>query len=221
MYDAIKTFSPEFALFTGDIVDHAIWNTTVEQNTAEITMAYQHMADTGLLVYGTVGNHEMSPANAIPPSHLGNSAQWLYTVISDAWERWIGTPEEVKTIGAYSIKHPNANLRIISVSTNMWYTLNFWLYNDVKRDPSDHLQWLVGELDKAEKAGERVYLVGHMPMGTSDALHDGSNYFDQIVNRYKSTIAGSFFGESAAFFSLSIMLTSIMFRAYSLGSLPN
>lgn len=60
----------------------------------------------------------------------------------------------------------------------MWYTLNFWLYKDAKRDPSHHLQWLVGELDKAEKAGERVYLVGHMPMGTSDALHDGSNYFD-------------------------------------------
>lgn len=196
MYDAIKALSTDFALFTGDIVDHAIWSTSVEQNSAEITMAYQHMADTGLLVYGTVGNHEMSPANAIPPSHLGNSAQWLYNVISDAWERWIGTPEEVKAIGAYSIKHPNSNLRIISVSTNMWYTLNFWLYKDVKRDPSDHLQWLAEELDKAEKAGERVYLVGHMPMGTSDALHDGSNYFDQVVNRYKSTIAGMFFGKS-------------------------
>lgn len=139
MYDAIKAFSPEFALFTGDIVDHAIWNTSVEQNSAEITMAYQHMADTGLLVYGTVGNHEMSPANAIPPSRLGNSAQWLYDVVAAAWERWIGTPAEAKAIGAYSIKHPDTNLRVISVSTNMWYTLNFWLYKDVKRDPSDHL----------------------------------------------------------------------------------
>lgn len=198
MYDAIKAFDPDFALFTGDIVDHAIWNTTVEQNTAEITMAYQHMADTGLLVYGTIGNHEMSPANAIPLSHLGNSAQWLYDVVSEAWKRWIGTPAEVEAMGAYSVKHPNSNLRIISVSTNMWYTLNFWLYKDVKRDPSDHLQWLVGELDKAEKAGERVYLVGHMPMGTSDALHDGSNYFDQVVNRYRSSIAGMFFGEPLA-----------------------
>lgn len=196
MYDAIKALSPDFAIFTGDIVDHAIWNTTVEQNTAEITTAYQHMADTGLLVYGTVGNHEMSPANAIPPSHLGNSAQWLYEVVSEAWKRWIGTPAEVKEIGAYSVKYPNSNLRIISVSTNMWYTLNFWLYKNVKRDPSDHLQWLVGELDKAEKAGERVYLVGHMPMGTPDAIHDGSNYFDQVINRYKSSIAGMFFGES-------------------------
>lgn len=221
MYDAIKAFSPDFALFTGDIVDHAIWNTTVEQNSADITTAYQHMADTGLLVYGTVGNHEMSPANAIPPSHLGNSAQWLYEVVSEAWKRWISSPAEVKEIGAYSVKYPNANLRIISVSTNMWYTLNFWLYKDVKRDPSNHLQWLVGQLDKAEKAGERVYLVGHMPMGTSDALHDGSNYLDQVVNRYRSSIAGMFFGESLAYLFVCTVLMPVFSRSHSLGSLPD
>lgn len=43
MYDAIKAFPPDFALFTGDIVDHAIWNTSVERNSAEITMAYQQL----------------------------------------------------------------------------------------------------------------------------------------------------------------------------------
>ncbi|KAF0324943.1 putative acid sphingomyelinase [Colletotrichum asianum] len=196
MYAAINALSPDFALFTGDIVDHAIWNTTVAQNSAEISMAYQHMFDAGLQIYGTVGNHEMSPANAIPPTHLGAGAQWLYDVVSEAWSRWIGAPTEAKSVGAYSVKTPRDGLRVISVSTNFWYTLNFWLYKDVQRDPSDHLKWLVGELDAAEKAGERVFLVGHMPMGTSDALHDGSNYFDQIVNRYKSTIAGLFFGHT-------------------------
>ncbi|KAK2772932.1 putative acid sphingomyelinase [Colletotrichum kahawae] len=196
MYAAIKALSPDFALFTGDIVDHAIWNTTVAQNSAEISMAYQHMSDAGLQIYGTVGNHEMSPANAIPPTHLGAGAQWLYDVVSEAWSRWTGSPAEAKSVGAYSVKTPRNGLRVISVSTNFWYTLNFWLYEDVQRDPSDHLKWLVGELDAAEKAGERVFLVGHMPMGTSDALHDGSNYFDQIVNRYKSTIVGLFFGHT-------------------------
>ncbi|KAF5512703.1 Sphingomyelin phosphodiesterase 1 [Colletotrichum aenigma] len=171
MYAAINALSPDFALFTGDIVDHAIWNTAVAQNSAEISMAYQHMSDAGLQVYGTVGNHEMSPANAIPP-----------------------TPR--RRLAVASVKTPRNGLRVISVSTNFWYTLNFWLYKDVQRDPSDHLKWLVGELDATEKAGERVFLVGHMPMGISDALHDGPNYFDQIVNRYKSTIAGLFFGHT-------------------------
>ena len=33
------------------------------------------------------------------------------------------------------------------------------------------------ELEAAEKAGERVWVMGHMPLGTSDAFHDQSQYF--------------------------------------------
>jgi sphingomyelin phosphodiesterase len=197
MYDGIQKLQPDFAIFTGDIVDHAIWDTTVSQNTFEISSAYQHMVDAGMkLVYGTVGNHEQHPTNAIPPSHLDTSSvQWLYDLVASIWTKWIGSVAEVKFFGAYSVKHKESNLRIISISTNMYYTLNFWLYQDIRKDPSDQFSWLVGELDAAEKAGERVYIVGHMPMGYPDALYDGSNYFDQIVNRYKDTIAAMFFGE--------------------------
>ncbi|KAM5352777.1 hypothetical protein ACJ41O_005499 [Fusarium nematophilum] len=198
MYAAIQRMKPDLAIFTGDIVDHAIWNTSVEQNELEISTAYQHMVEVGLSpVYGTVGNHEQSPANAIPPTHLGiSSAQWLYDLVASLWERWVGPQPEVKAFGAYSVKHPKSNLRVISFSTNMYYTLNFWLYQDIRKDPDDQLAWLVKELDKAEREGERVYLVGHMPMGNPDAFYDGSNYFDQVVNRYKSTIAAMFFGHT-------------------------
>lgn len=44
-------------------------------------------------------------------------------------------------------------------------------------DPSGQLAWLVTELEAAETAGERVWLMGHMPMGSSDAFHDQSEYF--------------------------------------------
>ncbi|KAH8779930.1 sphingomyelin phosphodiesterase [Diaporthe sp. PMI_573] len=197
MYEAIQRLSPDFAIFTGDIVDHAVWNTSVEQNSAEISRAYQQMNDSGIkLVYGTVGNHEMSPINAIPPKHLGDSsAQWLYDVISKSWSRWIGTQPEAEAFGVYSVKYPGGNLRIVSVSTNMWYNLNLLLYRDANRDPGDELARLVKELDAAEKAGERAYIIGHMPIGSSDAFHDASNYFDQVINRYKSTIAAMFFGK--------------------------
>jgi sphingomyelin phosphodiesterase len=64
----------------------------------------------------------------------------------------------------------------------------------METDPSGQLAWLVSELQAAEDAGERVYIIGHMPMGAGDAFYDGSNYFDQIVNRYDATIAALFFG---------------------------
>ncbi len=47
----------------------------------------------------------------------------------------------------------------------------------MERDPSGQLAWLVEELEAAETAGERVWLMGHMPLGSSDAFHDQSEYF--------------------------------------------
>jgi sphingomyelin phosphodiesterase len=200
MYAAINSVVPDaaFSIFTGDIVDHALWSTSEEQNTMDITDAYHHMAKADMVVYGTAGNHEASPANSFPPSAVSGDSQWVYDVLSSAWSRWIG-PAAVPTakeFGAYSTIHPGTKLRVISISTNLWYAHNFWLYEDpVENDPSGQRAWLVGELDAAERAGERVYIIGHMPMGSSDSFHDSSNYFDQVVNRYSSTIAALFFGK--------------------------
>ncbi|KAI2608545.1 sphingomyelin phosphodiesterase [Hypoxylon fragiforme] len=222
MYAAINSLVPSsFAIFTGDIVDHAVWATTTAQNKFDIEDAYARMARAGLHVYGTAGNHEASPANSFPPTAPEggkkgdggdvsdeNSAQWLYDVLSSTWTQWIGAAAAATTreFGAYSVRHefPTSNdtsktgtLRIISLSTNLYYAHNYWLYEEpMQTDPSGQLAWLVEELDAAERAGERVYIIGHMALGSRDAFHDGSNYFDQIVVRYEGVIAGMFFGHT-------------------------
>ena len=50
----------------------------------------------------------------------------------------------------------------------------------MEKDPSGQLAWLVTELEAAETAGERVWLMGHMPLGSSDAFHDHSQYFGEL-----------------------------------------
>ncbi|KAI0835266.1 putative acid sphingomyelinase [Hypoxylon sp. FL0890] len=205
MYAAIRDIVPDaaFSIFTGDIVDHAVWDTSQFQNTLDIADAYSRMAGAGMLVYGTAGNHEASPANSFPPAAASNDSQWLYDLLSSAWSPWIGThaADTTREFGAYSVRYSGGigigKLRIISISTNLYYAHNYWLYEEpMERDPSGQLAWLVGELDAAEREGERVYIIGHMPMGTRDTFHDGSNYFDQIVNRYSATIAAMFFGHT-------------------------
>ncbi|KAJ8105612.1 hypothetical protein ONZ43_g7360 [Nemania bipapillata] len=201
MYKAIQELVPDatFSIFTGDIVDHAAWNTTVTQNILDVTSAYDRMAAAGMLVYGTAGNHEPSPVNSYPPLGVSDSVQWLYDVLSISWTRWVGTraAETTQKFGAYSTKYPDGNLRVISLSMNLYYVFNFWLYEEpMEKDPSGQFAWLIGELDAAEKAGERVYIIGHMPPGAIDAFHDASNRFDQIVNRYEATIAALFFGHT-------------------------
>jgi sphingomyelin phosphodiesterase len=201
MYAAIRNIAPSasFALFTGDIVDHAVWNTTQSQNTIDINDAYSRMGKLSFPIFGTVGNHEMSPTNAFQTTAVGSNAQWVYNLLSTLWTPWIGTTaaSAEKTFGAYSTKVANTNLRIISLNTNLYYTLNFWLYEqNMESDPSGQFAWLVNELQKAETVGERVYIIGHMPMGSQDAFHDPSHQFDGIVNRYSATIAAMFFGHT-------------------------
>lgn len=157
------------------------------------------MNDSFNLVYGTIGNHEVHPVNIFEPNSVGNASHWVYEALAKKWASWIGdtAKQEVLDIGAYSTKYPNGNLRVISLNTNMYYRFNFAVYRQkMLQDPNGQLEWLIKELDKAEKAGENVYIIGHMPMGSSDALPDQANYFDQIVKRYSTTIRGLFFGHT-------------------------
>lgn len=150
-------------------------------------------------VYGTAGNHEEHPTNAFQPNSLGDQAKWIYGVLSREWSRWIGAEASANAekMGAYSTKWPGGNLRVISLNTNMYYRQNYYLYRrTMLQDPSDQLVWLVKELDAAERAGENVYIIGHMPLGDHNMFHDQSNYMDQIVQRYESTIAAMFFGHT-------------------------
>jgi sphingomyelin phosphodiesterase len=200
MYAAIRQTVPDpfVTLFTGDIVDHAVWNTTVPQNTLDIQNAYGRMTNLGP-IYGTIGNHEQNPVNALQPTAVGTDAKWLYSLLSGIWTEWIdfSAASEEQIFGAYSALVPNTTLRIISLNTNMYYTQNYWLYQNImEEDPSGQFAWLINELSQAETTGERVYIIGHMPFGIGDTLHDPSNGFDQIVNRFSDTIAGMFFGHT-------------------------
>lgn len=157
------------------------------------------MAENLGLVYGTAGNHEAHPTNSYQPSSIGDESQWIYDALLGEWSRWIDTEGTVEAgnSGRYSTKYPNGNLRIISLNTNLYYRQNYWLYQkEILRDPDGQLTWLVEELDAAEKAGEHVYIIGHMPFGDHNAFHEGSHYLDQIVNRYSATIAALFFGHT-------------------------
>lgn len=151
-------------------------------------------------VYGTIGNHEQHPANLIPPAGLvGSSTDWLYSLMEGAWSKWVPDDDErtIRRIGAYAQKHQGKNLRVISLNTNLYYRHNFELYRtNMESDPSGQLAWLAKQLEYAERAGDRVYILGHMPMGDADALHDGSRNFDTIVNRFQKTIAAMFWGHT-------------------------
>lgn len=165
--------------------------------TVPVKNSYDKMNQHLGVVYGTLGNHEAHPNNAFQPRSVGKTTQWVYDLFSKIWSSWVDASANTEQVGSYSTRHPDTNLRIISLNSNLYYRQNYWLYQEVMvRDPSGQLAWLVKELDAAEKAEENVYIVAHIPFGDAHTFHDQSNYLDQILNRYSSTIAAMFFGHT-------------------------
>ncbi|KAI9657708.1 MAG: hypothetical protein M1821_002884 [Bathelium mastoideum] len=203
MYAAVKSLAPNrtFTIFTGDVVEGAVWSVTDTEVGEDLNDAYGLMEGLGQ-VYAVVGNHDSCPVNSFPPAAVDTTitTQWAYNNLSTDWEIWIGSTaasDVALNFGQYSVVDNTTGLRIITMNTNFWYKQNFWLYEaTMERDPSGALAWLVSELEAAESAGERVWLLGHMPLGTTDVFHDQSQYFDQIIQRFDGTISALFFGHT-------------------------
>ncbi|KAK2603211.1 hypothetical protein N8I77_009685 [Diaporthe amygdali] len=204
LYKAIEDLVPSraFTIFTGDVVEGAVWLVTDEEVTNDLNDAYGRMQGIGQ-TYAVIGNHDSSPVNSFPPASVDTtiSTQWAYDTLSSDIEGWIGSAAAAQVssnFGSYSVvADGHSNLRIISLNTNFWYRQNFWLYEKtIEHDPSGMLAWLATQLEAAESAGERVWILGHMPLGSNDAFHDQSAYFDSIIQRFDGTIAGLFYGHT-------------------------
>ncbi|KAH8897755.1 sphingomyelin phosphodiesterase [Thozetella sp. PMI_491] len=206
MYDAIRAFVPdaEFTMFTGDLNEGREWLMTANEVVGNIDSAYQHMAAASDVVYATVGNHEAAAVNCFPQAAVADaipanqSNQYMYDRLAGNWEGWVGTSAaSVRThAGAYSVQHAT-NLRVISINTMFYMAENWWLYTPtMERDPNAQFAWLIDELQAAEDAQQRVYILGHIPFGRPDSLFDYAAYFDQIIQRYAPTIAAHFWGHT-------------------------
>lgn len=205
LYSAIEDLVPDraFTIFTGDVVEGDIWLSTDDEVNSSLDDAYGRMGSIGQ-TYAVIGNHDSCPVNSFPPAAVDTTyaaeTQMFYDTLSADIESWVGSAAAAQAssnYGSYSVVDGTTGLRIISINTNLWYKSNYWLYETtMEADPSGMLAWLASELEAAEVAGERVWLLGHMPLGSTDAFHDQSYYFDTIVQRFDGTIAAVFYGHT-------------------------
>ncbi|XP_074007126.1 sphingomyelin phosphodiesterase [Numenius arquata] len=184
--------------WTGDIPAHDVWR----QSRGDQLLALRTL--TGVLrrrlgplpVYPAVGNHEATPVNAFPPPYVrGNqSAAWLYDAMAEAWQGWLPPPalRTLRAAGFYTLQ-VWPGLRLVSLNMNFCSEANFWLLIN-STDPAGQLRWLGGVLADAERAGEKVHIIGHIPPG--HCLRSWSWNYYRIVNRFEGTIAGQFFGHT-------------------------
>lgn len=83
---------------------------------------------------------------------------------------------------------------------DFWYLSNILTFiNTTNPDTSGIFSWMISELQDAEDADERVWIMGHVPSGWAgdDYLPNPTNLFYQIVDRYSPhVIANIFFGHT-------------------------
>ncbi|KAI8119618.1 Sphingomyelin phosphodiesterase [Lucilia cuprina] len=180
---------------TGDIVPHN------EGNKAMLTQINDLMIEKfpDVQIFPSVGNHEPHPTNIFGnedvPAEL--SMNWLYEHLWSIWQRWL--PDEAKETvlkGGYYTVSPKPGFRIISLNNNDCYIYNWWIYLDGSATSQPQLDWLQKTLLAAEKAGEYVHILAHIPSGESDCWTVWAREYNRIIERYSHIIGGIFGGHT-------------------------
>lgn len=190
----------DYVYFTGDIVDHAIWATTIAHCKYAINRVNKLLKDifAGVPVYPVLGNHEAHPVNLFAPDNVPQeySTNWLYEYVAEEWKAWL--PEDaLRTVrlGGYYTLLARPGFRIVAINNNDCYTFNWWIA--YKPDAAKvQLQWLHDTLLAAERNNEKVHILGHVPPGTSGCNKIYAREYRRIVERFWNTISAQFAGHS-------------------------
>jgi len=188
---------PLFVLWTGDSVakrNGVYSKEAIVYNLENITEAF-HKLKTAFKdkvpILPVIGNHDAYPQHQLPPQDY-----WVYTKVSQLWAPFIGN-EAAATLGKsgfYTVTIKKG-LRFIALNTVLYYTPNNMTHPSDK-DPGGQIAWLHKTLDEAKKAGEVVYIAGHIPIrGYGGSFRQ--NYvepFVEAMKSYQDIIKGSFWG---------------------------
>lgn len=199
-------FEYEFALFTGDMVDHNPLFISYEESIDEEEASLKYMKDYlgHIPVYPVLGNHDTYPFAQVAQDASGysNLFTWNSDLMSHLWEDygWIDgdAAQMVKEhYGGFALTTRHG-LRVISINSNFYYTWNLYNYwNTSTPDLSGVFRFLANELLECEKNGQRAWIITHVPPNGDDTMDLPANVFTQIVERFSPhVIAAVFFGHT-------------------------
>ncbi|XP_025910363.1 acid sphingomyelinase-like phosphodiesterase 3a [Nothoprocta perdicaria] len=194
-----------FMIWTGDSPPHV---PVRELSTKLVIDIIGNMSSTirhffpDLQVFPALGNHDYWPQDQLPVT-----TSEVYNAVADFWKPWL-TDDAISTFrkGGFYTQLLQSNvsswpLRIISLNTNLYYSPNSVTVNI--SDPANQLAWLEGVLETSSQKKEKVYVIGHVPVGylpyakNITALREYYNErLVKIFRKYSHVIAGQFFGHT-------------------------
>ena len=197
----------EFAIFTGDVVDHLVESCTPEYTKEEEIRSFKAMKHFfgNIPVLPALGNHENFNYGQLSPLRydLNHTYDWNENEMVDLWvnNEWFDEKdaEDLKSHYAGFLYVTNRGLKVIGLNSNAFYQKNLWSYINHTTEADLFGQWsfLVDELLASERKGQRVWIMAHIPTSDYDALPIQSRIFGKIVERFSPyTIANIFYGHT-------------------------
>jgi len=196
-----EEIKPDLVLWTGDNGSHDVWklsNDTAAVSTRQIgNLIYEKLVKkNGILLIPSIGNHEERNVDEFNVFDM-NYESILLKNISEVYKQFIGEEKasDFSKDGYFTMLVPNTKLRVISINCFLCDTINFFLVKN-PTDPLGQMEYLRQELDKAEKAGEVVFIIGHIPPGDWNYLAQCSYRYNVLMERYQNIIRGQFYGHT-------------------------
>uniref|UniRef100_A0A336MKI9 CSON003052 protein n=1 Tax=Culicoides sonorensis TaxID=179676 RepID=A0A336MKI9_CULSO len=191
----------DWIYFTGDVVDHGIWETSIDDNIIIMEKIYQLLQETfpNIPIYPILGNHETHPVNVFAPKNISEeelSSRWLYDFISVAWSPWL--PSNALTTvkeGGYYSTLIRPKLRVIALNNNDCYVYNWWTFYSTESQTSQ-LQWLHDTLLAAENRNESVHILTHIYPGEGSCFKVWAREYKRIIERFSHLIKAQFYGHT-------------------------
>eukprot|EP00727_Mastigamoeba_balamuthi_P007281 m51a1_g3173 putative long-chain-fatty-acid--CoA ligase (1104) ;mRNA; r:397509-401681 len=185
---------PDFIVFTGDTTAHGdisspSWETTVLR-CWDIVLRSLRAHWPSAPVYPAVGNHDTYPqgtmSDGLPNAFLDSTAAlWKSYGLRPANET------AARSYGYYEAALPVGRVRVASLNC---------LWNDDHNkkvdgsDPAGQNAWLDGVVARAQAAGERVWVVGHMAPDV--ATRSFADFWEKLHTKYPGVVSKAFWGHT-------------------------
>ncbi|XP_067674932.1 sphingomyelin phosphodiesterase A-like [Haliotis asinina] len=191
---------PDFVIYTGDSPPHDIW----EESWSIQLNADLHVINTikfylpGVPVYPVLGNHESFPQSEYYQPHQEYKTLNLKT--AEWWQQLFDIPaDQLRNIqySAYYTTLVQPGLRILTINTDYWYSLNFYsLLNHKVPAYREQLKFIDDTLRNASEYNEKVIIAGHIPPGDFWAHGQYGDILTEITNKYAAVIVMNVFSHT-------------------------
>ena len=191
----MKSKNIDFILFTGDYSAHDVWEINQDDiiriTQISVDIISEEMGEE-IPIYPAIGNHEKAP----PDVFYGSETVLLHG-LGKIFKKYLTQEayDDLSQYGYYTMLHKNTNLRLISLNCILCNSMNFNLLGD-SIQAAKMFKWLEEVLCNAEKKGEKVYLLDHIPLYSSQHTYECTIRLKILLERYKHIISGYLSGHT-------------------------